>query len=146
MRDYRELIVYQIAYDLVLQVYSIMPFLPEYEQKNIGDQLRRCATSIPINIAEGTGANSNKVLFNHLSYAYGSAKELGVLIQLCRDLKYIDEETYNKLNDRNETFKAKMYKYLVTLEESLVNKQWHAFFSQKNQSAAYRIKQGIIPK
>ena len=146
MRDYRELIVYQIAYDLVLQVYAIMPFLPEYEQKNIADQMRRSATSLAINIAEGTGANSNKVFFNHLTYAYSSAKELGVLIDLCKDLKYINEETHQKLKDKNETFKAKMYKCLVTLEENLITKQWHAFFSQKNQSAAQRIKQGILPK
>src|SRR3989344_2002807 len=141
MRNFKELIVFQIAYDLALQVYAILPLLPECEQRNINEQMRRCVTSIALNIAEGTGSTSNKIFFNHLSYAYGSAKELGVLLDFCFDLKYINQETYNRLTDRNETFKAKMYKYLVALEESLVNKQWHTFFSTENKRRAYGMQE-----
>ena len=134
--DYRQMIVFQIAYDLVLQAYAVLPQLPQEEHRNLGDQLRRCATSIPLNIAEGSGSNSTKIFFNHLAFAYGSAKELGVIISLCKDLGYIDVTMFNKVNDRNETFKAKMHKYLMTVEQKLIKKQWHTFFGVANWDKA----------
>lgn len=140
--DFRQMIVFQIAYDLALQAYSVLPLLPPEEQKNLGDQLRRCVTSIPLNIAEGSGSNSTKVFFNHLAFAYGSAKELGVILDLCKDLGYIDISTFNRVNDRNETFKAKMHKYLASVEQKLIKKQWHTFFGVKNMYAANKVRAG----
>lgn len=134
--DFRQMIVFQIGYDVVLQAYNILPLLPLTEQKNLGDQLRRCATSIPLNIAEGSGSNSTKIFFNHLAFAYGSAKELGVILSLCKDLGYIDVATFNRVNDRNETFKAKMHKYLMSVEQKLAKKQWHTFFGVANWDSA----------
>ena len=134
------MIVFQIAYDLTLLAYSILPMLPQEEHRNLGDQLRRCATSIPLNIAEGSGSNSTKIFFNHLAFAYGSAKELGVILDLCRDLEYINAQIYNKVNYRNETFKAKMHKYLATVEQKLIKKQWHTFFGAKNWIDAEHAK------
>ena len=61
-------------------------------------QIRRAAVSIPTNIAEGQGRVSKKEYIRFLSISRGSAKEVEYLIFLCKDIGYLNEEDYLKLN------------------------------------------------
>jgi len=88
-RDYRKLEIWQKSYELVLSLYPLLSSLPDSEQRNLVDQARRAATSIPLNVAEGCSARSNRVFLHHLNYAYASAKELEVVVMLCRDLGFL---------------------------------------------------------
>ena len=71
-----DLIVWQKAMDLTTEIYRLVKFLPREETYALSDQMRRAALSIPSNIAEGHGRNSNKEFANFLSIARGSLTEL----------------------------------------------------------------------
>jgi four helix bundle protein len=66
IKDFKDLIVWQKAMDLVAEVYGLVKKLPKEELYALSDQIRRSAISIPSNIAEGQGRNTHKE-FNHFS-------------------------------------------------------------------------------
>ena len=74
--NFKKLIVWQKAMDLVDEVYSLQRGLPKSEIFGLGDQLRRAVVSIPSNIAEGNGRTSPKELAHFLSIARGSVYEV----------------------------------------------------------------------
>lgn len=84
MHNYRDLIVWQKAMDLVEVVYEVNNKLPVQEKTNFGSQICRSALSIPSNIAEGAGRGTNKDFARFLAMSVGSSYELEtqlVLIQ-----------------------------------------------------------------
>ncbi len=72
--------------DLVAEVYRVARLLPNEELYGLGSQLRRCAVSIPANIAEGYGRASRKEYVQFLSIAGGSHAELETLLELTNRL------------------------------------------------------------
>ena len=89
--DYRDLLVWQKAMDLTIEIYSIVKLLPKEETYALSDQMRRAAVSIPSNIAEGQGRESCKEFVRFLSMARGSLRELSTQLKICERLHYIDE-------------------------------------------------------
>ena len=100
-RNYKNLQIYHLSYDLTLKIYKVIEKFPEYEIKNMSLQLRRAIVSIPLNIAESTSRKSPKEFLNFLTYCYGSAKEVEVLLNLSKDLGYIDQEEFSTLSVDN---------------------------------------------
>ena len=92
VNGYKDLIVWQKAIDLSLEVYRLVKLLPKIETYGLADQMRRAAVSIPSNIAEGKGRNSAREFVHFLSIARGSQKELETQIYLCTRLEYFTEE------------------------------------------------------
>lgn len=82
---------------LAKEVYKLTSALPKDEKFGISSQIKRCAISIPSNIAEGAGRNSNKEFKHFLSIANGSAYELQTQLLLIRDLELISEEDITTL-------------------------------------------------
>ena len=76
VQSFQDLIVWQKATDLVIEVYNLVKELPKEEQYALSDQMRRAAVSIPSNIAEGQSRNSTKEFIQFLSVAKGSNAEL----------------------------------------------------------------------
>lgn len=74
--NFKKLIVWQKAMDLVDEVYALQRGFPKSEIFGLGDQLRRAVVSIPSNIAEGNGRTSPKELVHFLSIARGSVYEV----------------------------------------------------------------------
>ena len=87
--------------ELVVSVYALSTLLPQNEQYGLASQLRRAAVSVPANIAEGAARNGSKAFLHFLSIASGSLSELDTLIDLTRQLGYIDntEELNAKVDD-----------------------------------------------
>jgi len=104
-RDFRKLKIFQMSYNFLLEVYAMLDCFPDYEMKNMFSQLQRAATSIVLNIVEGSANKSNKVFLNHLQYSYGSSKEVTVLLMLALDLNYIDESLFSALNIKLDQLK-----------------------------------------
>jgi four helix bundle protein len=73
-------------------------------------QLRRAIISIPTNIAEGCGRNSDKEFNQFLNIALGSASESEYLIILSKDLNYLDESKFVDFETKINTIKSKIYK------------------------------------
>ena len=75
-QSFKDLIVWQKAYRLVLEIYKITKDFPKYEMYGLAQQMRRAAVSIPSNIAEGYGRKHKAEYRQFLSVAYGSLLEL----------------------------------------------------------------------
>jgi four helix bundle protein len=89
IRSYRDLNVWQAGIDLVDAIYRMAATLPVHERFGLVQQMRRSATSIPSNIAEGQGREHLGDYLRHLSYASGSLKELETLILIAGRLGYL---------------------------------------------------------
>jgi four helix bundle protein len=97
-RDFRELQVWEKAHALTLGVYRVTGRFPKDEQFGLTAQMRRAATSIPTNIAEGCGRSGDAELNRFLHIASGSARELEYQLLLARDLGLVEESAYVALN------------------------------------------------
>ena len=96
--NYRDLKVFQRSYELALKIHRITQKFPVFERRELGSQLRRAATSIPINIAEGYGRKRSTDDFKRfLVIAMGSSNEVSVELALTRDLGYLDAKTHQEL-------------------------------------------------
>jgi len=81
--------VMEFAHRLVLDVYRLSDGFPASEQFGLRSQVRRAATSIPLNIAEGRGRGSDKDFARFVRIAIGSATELEYGLRLCQGLGYM---------------------------------------------------------
>jgi four helix bundle protein len=88
-RDPAKLQVFQLAHRLVLDVYRVSSALPRAEQFGLQAQLRRAAVSVPANIVEGCSRRSDREYERFVDIALGSAVELRYLLQLTRDLGFL---------------------------------------------------------
>ncbi|MCX5696619.1 MAG: four helix bundle protein, partial [Candidatus Omnitrophica bacterium] len=89
-KSFKDLIVWQKAYTLVIEIYRVSKVFPKDEIYGLSQQMRRCSVSIPSNIAEGYGRYFDKEYKQFLSIAYGSLCELETQYLLSIDLGYTD--------------------------------------------------------
>jgi four helix bundle protein len=97
MRNFLNLEIWKRSHQLTLKIYKITKYFPKEEIFGLTTQMRRSSSSIPTNVAEGCGRNSNPQLANFLQIASGSCSELQYQIILSKDLSYITEEVFNEL-------------------------------------------------
>jgi four helix bundle protein len=97
VRNYSDLIAWQKAMDLVVEVYAVTKRFPKEELYGLTGQVRRAAVSIPSNIAEGQGRRSTKEFLHHLSIAHGSLREVETQILIAGRLHYLGQEEINHL-------------------------------------------------
>ena len=95
-----DLRVYQEAKELVKSVYTLLDKFPKYETYALGDQLRRAVTSVPSNIAEGSGRFSVKEKIHFIEIAYGSLTETLCQLDIANDLNYITDEEFANEKER----------------------------------------------
>ena len=99
---YRDLIAWQKAKRLALDVYRCTRKFPRDEIYGLTSQMRRAAVSVPSNIAEGKGRYSQKELVHFLYLARGSLLELETQLSIARDLEYIDQPAFEILESETE--------------------------------------------
>ena len=91
VRHYSDLVAWQKAMDLVLQVYRITKEFPPEERFGLTNQLRRAAVSVPSNIAEGQGRHATRDFLRCPSIAYGSLQEVETQLLIASCLDYLKE-------------------------------------------------------
>jgi len=96
-KSFKDLIVWQKAYRLVLEVYKITKAFPRSEIYGLTQQMRRAAISMPSNIAEGYGRKHKAEYQQFLSIAYASLLELETQYWLSLDLNYINKNELLKI-------------------------------------------------
>jgi four helix bundle protein len=106
---YRKLDVWKKAYSLGLEIYKQTNYFPKEELFGITSQIRRSATSIAVNIAEGNSRNSSKEFKQFLSIARGSAAEVETWLMFSRDLNYISQNEFIHLSKRLDEIKALLF-------------------------------------
>ncbi len=115
MNNFRELIVWQKSIDLVVKIYDVTKGFPKEEKFGLISQMQRAATSIPSNISEGAGRNTNAWFKQFLTISLGSAHELETQIIISKKLGYINDEYHNLLL----TDLTGIHKMLYSLHNSL---------------------------
>jgi four helix bundle protein len=100
MSNYEDLVVWKLAHEFVLEIYAITKRFPNEEKYRLTDQLCRAVLSIPLNICEGTGRNTDKDFVHFLYIARGSLHETRYILTLTKDLKLISNDEYSCLNSK----------------------------------------------
>ena len=100
MKDFKDLRVWSKAHSLTIDVYKATRPFPKEELFGITSQMRRAASSIGANIAEGTGRKSDGELTRFLHIARGSAAELEYHLLLAHDLDLLSEAVHSLLGRR----------------------------------------------
>lgn len=100
MKDFRQLKVWEKAHQLTLAVYQVTASFPRDEIYGLTSQMRRAAASIPSNLAEGCGRNSDAELARFSSMAAGSASELEYHLLLALDLNLIPVNNHQLLSEQ----------------------------------------------
>lgn len=98
--NYRTLVAYTEAKELVKIVYALLKKFPKEEQYAICDQLRRAVISIPSNIAEGMGRFSQKEQVHFIEIAFGSLMEVGAQMDVACDLNYISVKDLDMVDQK----------------------------------------------
>jgi four helix bundle protein len=98
--DFTKLAVWRKAHELTLGVYRQTSAWPKHELYGLTSQARRAAVSVPANVAEGCGRNSDAELARYARTSMGSASELSYYLILAHDLDYMDS---NVRDDFQET-------------------------------------------
>ncbi len=102
IKSFQELLVWQKAHKLALEVYRVTNVFPKFELLNLVSQMRRCAVSVPSNIAEGFTRQTLKESLRFYNIADGSLEELKYQLILSKDLQYLKAEDYQKINSLAE--------------------------------------------
>ena len=97
VKTYRDLIVWQKAMVLVTEIYKVSKSFPRREDYGLTSQLRRCAVSIPSNIAEGYGRHSRNEYIRFLQIASGSLYELQTQLEIAANLGYLKKDEFELL-------------------------------------------------
>lgn len=121
MRDFKELEVWKRGHDMALRIFKLSTDFPKQEQFGLISQMRRSSQSIPTNIAEGCGRDSQKELIRFCSIAMGSASELGYQLILARDIEFVSSESYSNHNEELLILKRKLNAFIQYLKTQLPN-------------------------
>jgi four helix bundle protein len=97
MHNFKELNSWKEAKDLSLLIYKVTSKFPASEIYGITSQIKRAVISIPSNIAEGAGRNSNKDFSRFIAIALGSAFELETQLIIANELAFIKDKTFEDL-------------------------------------------------
>ena len=127
MKGHNKLNVWKRSIDLVTKVYDTTSSFPEEEIYGLSSQIRRASVSIPSNIAEKAGRNSNKEFIQFLSVAQGSIAELETQLIISQNLGYIKEGdgVFSELDE--------ISKMIIGLQKSLRQKGRYSSLATRNR-------------
>ena len=115
MKDFRQLKVWEKSHQLALAVYKVTAKFPKEELYGLTSQIRRASMSIPTNIAEGCGRNTDAEFARFLQIAMGSASETEYQLLLSHDLGFLTKAQYDPLNTDVTEIKRMLASLLKTL-------------------------------
>ena len=101
VHDYQKLDVWNLSREVALRSYAVTERFPAREIYSLADQIRRAASSVPANIAEGANRSSTRDFIRSLRIARGSAAEAHSHLCLARELGFIDLEGIKILSEIN---------------------------------------------
>ena len=117
MKDHRKLDIWSEAMSYCETIYHFANELPATERYNLSDQIRRAVVSIPLNIAEGAGCDSETDFRRFLWYAYRSTHEVATCLELVRRLQItrVRHEEFDRLLDLADKLAAMIYRFIQRL-------------------------------
>lgn len=115
MKSVEDLDVFKLAHQLTLKIYQLTTVFPKEEAFSLISQMQRAASSINMNLAEGSMRLNSREYRHHVGIARGSAAEVTYQILLAKDLGYISSEVYEELHSDF----ARVGQMLTRLSQSL---------------------------
>ena len=121
LKNYKELKVWEKAYKLCLDIYTVTKRFPKEEIYGLTSQIRRSAVSIPSNIAEGYGRKTTSEYGRFLYIAYGSVCELETQTMVSGDLDYMKKEKFQELREELGDVERMLKAMIKSLENKHLN-------------------------
>mgnify|MGYP000689216393 CR=1 FL=1 len=116
MNRFKNLVVWQQALSLSVEVYRLTEKFPKKEVYGLASQMQRAGVSVPSNIAEGAARNHDGEFYHFLGIACGSAAELYTQTMIARELEYITREQSDKITGELDHIMNRIFKLQEQLE------------------------------
>ena len=126
--NYKNLKVWQLGIEIANDISDILLEFPKHERYDLSSQMSRCSVSIPSNIAEGS-SRTDKSFSHFVDIALGSSFELITQLIVAKHRKYIDEETFIKLEKKIEEFQRMTMSFQNGLKKSIFSIVSSIFYS-----------------
>ncbi len=101
--NYKNLKIWQLGIEIANDISDMLLDFPRHERYDLSSQISRCSVSMPSNIAEGS-SRTDKFFSNFIDYSLGSSFELTTQLLIAKHRKYINEITFEKLENKIEEF------------------------------------------
>ncbi len=115
MHQFEDLKIWEKAMQIAQMVYELSALFPKEEKYGLTGQIRRSAISVPSNIAEGAGRNTNGEFKNFLGMANGSSNELLTQLVLSHRLNFVEESKVSPIIERVKEVQKMNYSLIKTL-------------------------------
>lgn len=102
---------------LVTSIYQITRTFPKDESLGLASQIRRCSISIPSNIAEGYGRDTNKEYIRFLNISIGSLFELQTQLEIAKNIEYLTPEQFNKQYEISRELERMLVSFIKKIKE-----------------------------
>jgi len=115
MKDYRKLDIWHRAMDYAVEIYKLTTRLPSTEKYGLTSQIKRAVCSIPLNIAEGAGCESQKEFKLFLEYAHRSTHEVLTILELIERLKLCEDKYVTNSLQKGKELRAMIHAFMKKL-------------------------------
>ena len=110
IKSFRDLKVYNLSFDLAMDIFNLTKKFPRDEQYSLTDQIRRSSRSVPANIREGFAKRKfERIFIKHLLDAIGSSEETRTWLDFAKSCDYIKNEDHDRLNSSYDEVAAMLY-------------------------------------
>ncbi|MEN2486978.1 four helix bundle protein [Flavobacterium sp. B11] len=116
MSNFRTLLVWQKSMTLITKIYSLTNKFPKEEVFGLTSQIKRSSISIPSNIAEGYGRESNKELLRFLSISIGSLFEMQTQLEIAKNISYLKEDDFNNLYEDTREIERMLVSFIKKIK------------------------------
>jgi four helix bundle protein len=118
VQNYKQLKIWKRSFQLAIEIYKLTNKFPKSEKYNLTAQLRRAATSISSNIAEGASKHTSTDFQRFLYQAYGSLKEVESLLMLSKELKYVLVRDFQPLAKEIDELARMIYRFIEVIKRN----------------------------
>ncbi|CAD0004479.1 MULTISPECIES: four helix bundle protein [Flavobacterium] len=117
MSNFRSLLIWQKSMSLTTKIYSSTNNFPKEEIFGLTSQIRRCSISIPSNIAEGSGRESDKDFLRFLNISVGSLFEMQTQLEIAKNITYLNEHEFNNLYEDSREVERMLVSFIKKLKD-----------------------------
>ncbi len=117
MSTFRDLLIWQKSMTLTTQIYHFTSNFPKEEVYGLTSQIRRSSISIPSNIAEGYGRESDKEFLRFLSISIGSLFEMQTQLEIAKNIAYLNEAQFNNLYENSREVERMIVSFIKKIKE-----------------------------
>jgi four helix bundle protein len=118
MKSVFELDVFKLAHEVTLRIYRLSAQWPIEERYGLTSQMRRSASSINMNLSEGSARRTGKDIRHFVTMALGSSREFSYQAMLARDLGYLDADAFNALFKDCDRIEKMLYKLHASIKSA----------------------------